>query len=185
MTDNEMMDFQPPKEPSVRKDILAVLALVLVAFVSGFGGGFLAVKMFYPAGPATQITGPVKPGPDGNITGPQPTPEVEKKPGLLEFETFLTHLPDPFGRRYIEVEFKLELAGKELVETIKRKSLLMAKLRHEIYDLLGKRNYRDLKTASGKISVMEEIQIRINEILKEEMGIEPVTKLYATTWRLI
>lgn len=100
--------------------------------------------------------------------------------GLLDLEPFTVNLNDPFGRRYIEVELKLVIDKKELVDKIKSNELVMPKIRNDILMTISAKSYNDLRTVGGKETLSEEIQMRVNEILKQEMGIEPVIEVLQT-----
>lgn len=69
---------------------------------------------------------------------------------------------------------------KELIPRINANELVMPKIRHEIFMTISAKSYRDLKGTAGKIALFEEIQMRVNEILKQEMGIEPVIEVLQT-----
>jgi flagellar basal body-associated protein FliL len=105
---------------------------------------------------------------------------TKAKRGILVLDPFTVNLNDPFGRRYIEVVFNLVVDKRELVPKIKQNELLMPKIRHEIFMTVSAKSYGELKSTSGKVTLYEEIMMRVNEILKEEMGIEPVIEVLQT-----
>jgi flagellar basal body-associated protein FliL len=45
---------------------------------------------------------------------------------------------------------------------------------------ISAKSYNELKSTAGKIALFEEIQMRVNEILKQYMGIEPVVEVLQT-----
>lgn len=100
--------------------------------------------------------------------------------GVLALDAFTVNLNDPFGRRYVECILNLVLDDRSLVPKIKENELLMAKIRHEIFMTLSSKSYDELKSMSGKVTLFEEIMMRVNEILKEEMGVEPVVEVLQT-----
>ncbi len=100
--------------------------------------------------------------------------------GILPLDAFTVNLNDPFGRRYVEVELKLVIDKKESVPRIRDNELVMPKIRNEILMTLSAKSYNDLRTVAGKVSLMEEIQMRVNEVLKQELGIEPVVEVLQT-----
>jgi flagellar FliL protein len=100
--------------------------------------------------------------------------------GILPLDPFTVNLNDPFGRRYIEVELKLVIDKKDLVEKIRNNELIMPRIRNEILMTLSSRSYNDLRTVAGKVTLFEEIQMRVNEVLKQELGLEPVIEVLQT-----
>lgn len=117
------------------------------------------------------------PGADGQPDSAATTPAKGSSKGLLSLEAFTVNLNDPFGRRYIEVVFNLVVEPKSWVPKIKENELLMPKIRHEIFMTVSAKSYSELKSTSGKVTLQEEIMMRVNEILKEELGVEPVTEV--------
>ncbi len=104
----------------------------------------------------------------------------KSKSGLMILDPFTVNLNDPFGRRYAEVVMNLEIAQKEMVTQINENELVKPKLRDEIFMIISSKSYNELKSTSGKVTLKEEILMRVNEILKEEFGVEPVTGVYFT-----
>ena len=72
------------------------------------------------------------------------------------------------------------LNDRTLVPRIRANALVMAKIRHEIFMTISAKSYGDLKSTAGKITLFEEIQMRVNEILKEQIGVEPVLEVLQT-----
>ena len=116
----------------------------------------------------------------GTDTRTDPKISAKNQQGVLALDTFTVNLNDPFGRRYIEVILNLIIEKKDLVPKIKENELLMPKIRHEVFMTISAKSYTDLKSTSGKVTLFEEIQMRVNEILKEHMGIEPVIEVIQT-----
>lgn len=112
--------------------------------------------------------------PDGAAAAPA---HKSSNKGILSLEAFTVNLNDPFGRRYIEVVFNLVVEPKSWVPKIKENELLMPKIRHEIFMTVSAKSYSELKSTSGKVTLQEEIMMRVNEILKEELGVEPVIEV--------
>lgn len=166
-----------------------LVLVILIAFLSGAAGGILSVKILFPGGEPVktkpgEIVKPVDP--DNPDPGPAPvTPEVRKNYGLLEFEPFTTVLgKDPFGVRYIEAVFQFVISKKELAEEIKNNKRLIARLRSDIFMILGGKSLRDVKGVSGRIALLEEIKMRANEIIKEELDVEPIIEVLHTVWKV-
>jgi flagellar protein FliL len=198
-------DFKEPEEggaPSSKGGLIKILIYAVVVILIGVGG-FFAGKMLSDGGsqkdnPAQQ--GEVKPGNgDGEVkqgsqqagnnaaengaqseAGNTAKTEDKSKQGFLSLETFTVNLNDPFGRRYVECVLNLVLDDKILVPKIKENELVMAKIRHEIFMTISAKSYSELKSTAGKITLFEEVQMRVNEILKEQMGVEPVVEVLQT-----
>lgn len=120
--------------------------------------------------------------PDGSSSDQQgPALDEDGKvivPGLLSLDAFTVNLNDPFGRRYAEVLLKFKIEKKEMVTSISENELVMPQVRDEIFMIISSKSFNELKSMSGKITLKEEIMMRVNEILKNEMGIEPVKGVY-------
>jgi len=129
--------------------------------------------------PADNGTGEVTPG-EGGETPTDTTNASQKKAGILALDAFTVNLNDPFGRRYLEVVINLVINDKNLVPKIKENELLMPKIRHEIFMTISAKSFNDLNNTSGKIALFEEIQMRVNEIIKQELGVEPVSEVLET-----
>jgi flagellar basal body-associated protein FliL len=53
-------------------------------------------------------------------------------------------------------------------------------MRDEIFMIISSKSYGELNSTSGKVALKEEIQMRVNELMKEEFGQEPVNQVYFT-----
>lgn len=102
------------------------------------------------------------------------------KPGIILLDPFTVNLNDPFARRYAEVAVNLVIAEKSLVSEITGNELMIPRIRDEIFMVISARSFADLKSTSGKVTLKEEIMIRVNEILKEEFKREPVVQVLFT-----
>jgi flagellar basal body-associated protein FliL len=189
-------DFKEPEEngtPPKKRRWPTILIAVLIAIVMG-AGGFFAGKILSGG---KQINNTAQTGDSktvgetpGRYSGEEPGGETggeigertEKKgrQGLLSLETFTVNLNDPFGKRYAECDLNLVLNDRNLVPSIKANALVMAKIRHEIFMTISAKSYSDLKSTAGKITLFEEVQMRVNEILKEQLGVEPVLEVLQT-----
>ncbi len=198
-------DFKEPEEggaPPKKGNLITIIIVIVIAIVMGVGGFFAGkissgnkqIEKSAPSGDAKvyggetgtksggeipgKYTGEEPSGKTGGETGEKP---VEKgQQGLLSLETFTLNLNDPFGKRYAECDLNLVLNDRNLVSKIKENELVMAKIRHEIFMTISAKSYGDLKSTAGKITLFEEIQMRVNEILKEKMGVEPVLEVLQT-----
>ena len=106
--------------------------------------------------------------------------EAKIKPGIIFLEPFTVNLNDPFGRRYAEVAVNLVIDDKIMVNKITENELMIPRVRDEIFMIISGKSYADLKSTSGKVTLKEEIMIRVNEILKDEFKREPVIQVLFT-----
>jgi len=199
-------DFKEPDDGGLspkKGGLKTIIIIVVIAVVMGIGG-FFAGKML--TGGGDQQTNQVQAGDaqsGGEETGAKTggaavkgsaeensssssegtdgeTAAENRKSGFLALDTFTVNLNDPFGRRYVECDLNLVLDDRSLVPKIKENQLVMAKMRHEIFMTISAKSYSDLKSTAGKITLFEEVQMRVNEILKEEIGVEPVIEVLQT-----
>lgn len=181
-----------------------ILVIIIIAVVMG-AGGFFAGKIFSGRGDilstptsriqTTPIPGQKKPAqtrktPAGQIQPPGQKEEftgsggedddAKIKPGIIMLDAFTVNLNDPFGRRYAEVAVNLVVDDKLMVNRITGNELMIPQIRDEIFMIISGKSYADLKSTSGKVTLKEEIMIRVNEILKEEFRREPVIQVLFT-----
>ena len=104
----------------------------------------------------------------------------KSKSGILPLDAFTVNLNDPFGRRYVEVLVNLEIKNKAYIPKITENELMIPRMRDEIFMIISSKSYGELNSTSGKVALKEEIQMRINELMKEEFGQEPVNQVYFT-----
>ena len=197
MVDMDFKDTEESGEPCKRSfpSILIIFILLVVVAAGAFYAGKLlsggeksntaaqagdqGVRDNGAKTGDTANQGAGKTGSPGNTQ--QGTGVTEKgEPGFLPLDTFTVNLNDPFGRRYVECVLNLVIDDKTLVPKIKGNDLVMAKIRHEIFMTISAKSYDELKSTAGKITLFEEIQMRVNEALKEKLGVEPVLEVLQT-----
>jgi len=197
MVDPDFRESEEGGAPSKKGKLTTFIIAAVIAIAMGVGG-FFAGKILSGSAQIenTAPTGDTKAGGEtpGKYTGEEPggktggetggetgeRPGTKEQQGLLSLETFTVNLDDPFGKRYAECDLNLVLNDRNLIPTIKENALVMAKIRHEIFMTISAKSYGDLKSTAGKITLFEEIQMRVNEILKEQMGVEPVLEVLQT-----
>jgi len=115
---------------------------------------------------------------DGEKDDTASKPETKKKgKGNLKLEEFLVNLNDPLVRRYVKFIINLRLIKAIYVEQIKGDENIIPEIRDKIFELVSDKSYTDLKSSAGKVMLKEEIMISINEILKDNLKVEPVIKV--------
>ncbi len=176
-----------------------ILTIILIAAVMGTGGFFAGKILSGGNGQQTSLftTGTTpeqkkKIKVEGDAAG-QNGQKIQKqeitgaveddsniKPGIIILDPFTVNLNDPFARRYAEVAVNLVVDEKKLVNEITGSELLIPRIRDEIFMVISSRSFADLKSTSGKVTLKEEIMIRVNEILKPEFKKEPVIQVLFT-----
>jgi len=173
-----------------------ILIVIIIAVVMG-AGGFFAGKILSGGGGNNQQTSLFKTdttpvvkkdaaarqtqpkGQKEEITGTD-VEETGIKPGIILLDPFTVNLNDPFARRYAEVAVNLVVDEKGMVSQITGSELLIPRIRDEIFMVISARSFADLKSTAGKVTLKEEIMIRVNEILKAEFKKEPVIQVLFT-----
>lgn len=193
MVDPDFRESEERGAPPKKGKLTTIIIAAVIAIAMGVGG-FYAGKILSGGEQIqeTTLTGDARAGgeiPD-KYSGEDPRfitsaeigeiPEEKGRQGLLSLETFTVNLNDPFGKRYAECDLNLVLNDRNLVPRIKANALVMAKIRHEIFMTISAKSYSDLKSTAGKITLFEEVQMRVNEILKEQLGVEPVVEVLQT-----
>jgi len=163
-------DVSPPKKKGIPK---IAIYLAIGFFVAG--AAFFTAKMVFD-GTRQQEPPPIVEGADETKPAPKPPPAL--RPGILQLDEFTVNLNDPFGRRYANLHIGLEIENRELVPRIREDELLMPRIRDMVFMIVSAKSYNELNTVSGKITLKEEIQIRLNEIIKPVLGSEPVRDVY-------
>jgi flagellar basal body-associated protein FliL len=193
MVDPDFRESEERGAPPKKGKLTTIIIAAVIAIAMGVGG-FFAGKILSGGEKIenTAPTGDARAGGEipGKYTGEEPggktggeigeRPEEKGRQGLLSLETFTVNLNDPFGKRYAECDLNLVLKDSTLVPGIKANALVMAKIRHEIFMTISAKSYGDLKSTAGKITLFEEVQMRVNEILKEQLGVEPVVEVLQT-----
>lgn len=110
--------------------------------------------------------------------GAEGSEQDKTEPGILVLDPFTVNLNDPFGRRYAQINMKLKITNKGMSARITGNELMMSEIRDEIFMVISSKSYNELKNTSGKITLKEEIRMRVNEIIKAQFDQEPVQKVF-------
>lgn len=172
-----------------------IIIIAVIAVLVGAGGFFLG-KMLSGGGDA-----PEKPKTEdvaeSKGTDQQEGQQKEEKPeagsesggtensdapGLMVLEKFTVNLNDPFGRRYAEILINLKIEKKSTLSKIQEHELLLPQIRDEIFMIISSKSYPELNSVSGKITLKEEIMIRVNELINESLAEEPVQDVFFGTF---
>jgi flagellar FliL protein len=200
--DTPESEVSPPKKKSLPMPVIIAVAAVAVGvggfFAGKMMGGKPAATADKPAATESQTPAPAagageakpaggetaaaeppagEPGQPANGGAPAetaaPAPS-DSKAVALSLDEFTVNLNDPFGKRYANIQMSLEVAGRDFVPKIKEDELLMAKIRDAILLVISSKSFSEMNSVAGKITLKEEIMMRINEILKSSLNAEPV-----------
>ena len=143
-----------PKKAKSKLLLVAVIGVLLVALLGV--GGFIVY---------TQVLG-------GGGGGEEAKKEAAKAAELKEaaklgvvtaLDPFIVNLVDDDGKRYLKVSMQLELDSEMLNEEVTNK---MPQIKDTIITVLSEKNTDDLLTVNGKFKLKEQIQTRVNVLLK-------------------
>ncbi len=144
-----------PKKAKSKLLLVAVIGVLLVALLGV--GGFIVY---------TQVLG------GGGGGGEEAKKEAAKAAELKEaaklgvvtaIDPFIVNLVDDEGKRYLKVSMQLELDSEMLNEEVTNK---MPQIKDTIITVLSEKNTDDLLTVNGKFKLKEQIQTRVNVLLK-------------------
>lgn len=180
-----------------------IIIVALVAIVVGAGGFFLGKMLAGPDNPKeNEAAGEIKPadgsekqndanaeqagdqadGSGKNTDQSESGNSTAEGAGILVLEKFTVNLNDPFGRRYAEILINLKIDRKSLVSKIQENELILPQIRDEIFMIISSKSYPELNSVSGKVTLKEEIMIRVNELIKENLNLEPVQDVFFGTF---
>lgn len=178
-----------------KKGLPTIVIIIIVAVIMGAGGFFIG-KMFFggekeqpPVEEKETRQQPKQQEKDTETQDQTPMDVVDgdaqeftskSKSGMMVLNAFTVNLNDPFGRRYVEVIINLEIKNKAYIPKITENELMIPRVRDEIFMIISAKSYGELKSTSGKVALKEEIQMRVNELMKDEFGSEPVNRVYFT-----
>lgn len=177
----------------------SIVIFVVIALIMGVGG-FFAGKMFFGSG-EDQKKPPVEETKDDKSAQNDKKEETQSKPedlseedpddgdqelvgksksGILALNPFTVNLNDPFGRRYAEVVINLEIVNKNYIPKLTANELILPRIRDEVFMIISNKSYNEVRTTSGKVTLKEEIMMRLNELMKEEFNKELISRIYFT-----
>ena len=81
---------------------------------------------------------------------------------LLSMETFVVNLADPGGKRYLRVTMALEIDDQDCVTETKEN---VPQIRDKVLLILPAKEFKDIRTSSGKGSLRKEMIAQLNPLL--------------------
>ena len=86
-----------------------------------------------------------------------------KVKSLLSMETFVVNLADPGGKRYLRVTMALEIDDQDCVTETKEN---VPQIRDKVLLILPAKEFKDIRTSSGKEVLRKEIIEQLGPLLK-------------------
>ena len=86
-----------------------------------------------------------------------------KVKSLLSMETFVVNLADPGGKRYLRVTMALEIDDQDCVTETKEN---VPQIRDKVLLILPAKEFKDIRTSSGKDALRKEIIEQLGPLLK-------------------
>ena len=143
------------------KKVIAIIIGAVFLVLGMMGGGFfilwqkmsLTIAQVQNQNPAAQKVEQEKKAAKEATIGP-----------IYKMETMIVNLADQGGKRYLRVTMELELSSAQLSEEIDRR---LPQLRDAILMILPSKQYSDVGTTEGKISLRDELMAKMNAVLKK------------------
>ncbi|MBP8646583.1 MAG: flagellar basal body-associated FliL family protein [Syntrophobacteraceae bacterium] len=126
--------------------LVKIILLVVILGLLG-GGGFFAYVKFFKAPSGAEAA---------------KTPKEEKT--VCELEPFLVNLADAGGKRYLKVNIKIEVNNAPVAAEFNSR---LFEVRDAILMLLSSKEYNDISSAGGKITLKREIISQLNRLLRQ------------------
>jgi flagellar protein FliL len=136
---------QPKAEKPKKSPLIRIIILVVILALLGGGGYVGYVKFLKP--PPPEVT----------------EPPVEQSVSL-EMGSFLVNLSDPGGKRYLKVTMQFEVTGQKVNEEVNKR---IVEMRDMIIMLLSSKEYNEIGSVTGKLSLKRELITRMNKMLRE------------------
>jgi flagellar FliL protein len=134
------------------KTVLIIIISVVLFFMGMVGAGFYILwnKISQiPQDPSLVEEMPVEE--DENIIGP-----------LYTLDTMIVNLADQGGKRYLRVTMALELSDADAVTSIESR---LPQVRDAILMILPTKNYGDVSTTEGKVTLRKEVMEKVNSLM--------------------
>jgi flagellar FliL protein len=134
------------------KTVMIIIISVVLLFMGMVGAGFFIlwnkISQMPQASPMAEEL-PLEE--EENVIGP-----------LYTLETMIVNLADHGGKRYLRVTMALELSDPEAVATIESR---LPQIRDAILMILPAKNYDDISTTDGKITLRNQVMEKINSLM--------------------
>lgn len=145
MAEKETEATEPAKAEKKKSPLIKIIILVVILVLLG-GGGYVGYVKFLKAPP------------------PEAKEAVVEQSVTLEMGNFLVNLADLGGKRYLKVAMQFEATGQKLNEEVNKRNV---EIRDMIIMLLSSKEYSEIGSASGKLSLKRELVTRMNKMLRD------------------
>ncbi len=151
--EEEKQEQEPqPKKAKSKLLLIGVVGVLLVALLGV--GGFIVY---------TQVLGGGGEEAKKEAAKAKELKEAARLGIVTALDPFIVNLSDEAGKRYLKVTMQLELDNEKLNEEITNK---MPQIKDSIITVLSSKTTDDLLTIDGKFKLKEQIQTRVNVLLK-------------------
>jgi flagellar protein FliL len=155
MATNEQANGKDPGPAGQSRSPLVLALLVLMLINVGATGWMLYSRRtgtIHPEATAASVEAPPP-------SDPSPAPE---QPMPFVLDPFLVNLADLSGKRYLRATLEFEVSSPQGAEEMKTKT---SQIRDRIILVLTSKNFDDIRTATDKGVLREEILNELNQIL--------------------
>lgn len=149
----EEQEEQPQPKKATSKLLLIVVIGALLVSLLGVGGYIIYTQVLGGGGEEAKK----------EAAKVAELKEAAKLGIVTALDPFIVNLTDDAGKRYLKVTMQLELDNEILNEEITNK---MPQIKDSIITVLSSKSTDDLLTIDGKFKLKEQIQTRVNVLLK-------------------
>jgi flagellar FliL protein len=155
------------REDAMNKKAIIIIAGIMFVFMALVGGGFymMWVKIVSLMPPEEVI--------EEVVEEEEEEEEAVVIGEMFPLDPFVVNLADGNGKRYLRATLQLELAPEQAAATFEQR---LPQIRDVVLTILSTKEFENIRTADGKMSLRTEIIARLNELLNSES----VANLYFT-----
>jgi flagellar FliL protein len=143
------------------KNVLIIIIAAFVLIMGMMGGGFFL--MWKQMSAAVAQVNPQNDTEEADAEAEEEEQEVTIGP-MYKMDTMIVNLADRGGKRYLRVTMQFELSTPEVVEEIEMR---LPQIRDSILMILPAKQYADISTTQGKVTLREELMAQLNGYLKK------------------
>lgn len=141
------------------KNVLIIIIAAFVLIMGMMGGGFFLMWKQMSATVA-QVNQQ-----NGSEEAEAEVVEEEVTIGpMYKMDTMIVNLADRGGKRYLRLTMQFELSTPEVVDEI---DMRLPQIRDSILMILPAKQYADISTTQGKVTLREELMAQLNGYLKK------------------
>ncbi|MGD9008314.1 MAG: flagellar basal body-associated FliL family protein [Desulfobacteraceae bacterium] len=142
------------------KSVLIIIIAAFVLIMGMMGGGFFLMWKQMSAAVAQVNQNDTE---EADAEAVEEEQEVTIGP-MYKMDTMIVNLADRGGKRYLRVTMQFELSTPEVVEEI---DMRLPQIRDTILMILPAKQYADISTTQGKVTLREELMAQLNGYLKK------------------